>query len=163
MFDPENNHRRKSSIVSSEERGHIGRSKSSACFIHSLLETQKQQKHNKQEKHQALRNGDNGSGLGLTPTTESSGVDTPTHSRLLTKKQLSDMAYNVRELSKRLGNVRLKLNVRKVFLLTKAHDETLIQYTREVAKWLLSNERETQFTVYEALTTRQHSDGRRQC
>jgi NAD+ kinase len=70
------------------------------------------------------------------------------HSRLLTKKQLSDMAWGVRELSKRLGSIRLKLKVKTVFLLTKAHDETLIGNTREVAQWLLSPEREVRYTVY---------------
>lgn len=70
------------------------------------------------------------------------------HSRLLTKKQLSDMAWGVRELSKRLGSIKLKLKVKTVFLLTKAHDETLIGNTREVAKWLLSREREVRYTVY---------------
>ena len=70
------------------------------------------------------------------------------HSRLLTKKQLSDMAWGVRELSKRLGSIRLKLKVRTVFLLTKAHDETLIGNTREVVKWLLSPEREVRYTVW---------------
>jgi NAD+ kinase len=71
-----------------------------------------------------------------------------THSRLLTKKQLSDMAWGVRELSKRLGSIKLKLKVKTVFLLTKAHDETLIGNTREVAKWLLSPEREVRYTVW---------------
>jgi NAD+ kinase len=71
-----------------------------------------------------------------------------THSRLLTKKQLSDMVHGARELSRRLGNVRLKLQVRRIFLLTKAHDEELIAYTREVTRWLLSDERETKYTVY---------------
>jgi len=71
-----------------------------------------------------------------------------THSRLLTKKQLSDMAWGVRELSKRLGSIKLKLKVKTVFLLTKAHDETLIGNTREVAKWLLSPEREVSYTVW---------------
>ncbi|PQE25128.1 hypothetical protein CJF31_00005971 [Rutstroemia sp. NJR-2017a BVV2] len=70
------------------------------------------------------------------------------HSRLLTKKQLSDMAWGVRELSKRLGSIRLKLKVRTVFLLTKAHDEELIDNTREVARWLLSPERQVRYTVY---------------
>jgi NAD+ kinase len=70
------------------------------------------------------------------------------HSRLLTKKQLSDMAWGVRELSKRLGSIKLKLKVKTVFLLTKVHDETLIGNTREVAKWLLSPEREVRYTVY---------------
>lgn len=70
------------------------------------------------------------------------------HSRLLTKKQLSDMAWGVRELSKRLGSIKLKLKVRTVFLLTKAHDENLIGNTREVAKWLLSPDREVRYTVW---------------
>ena len=71
-----------------------------------------------------------------------------TNSRLLTKKQLSDMAWGVRELSKRLGSIRLKLKVKTVFILTKAHDETLIEKTREVVRWLLSEERLVQYTVY---------------
>lgn len=70
------------------------------------------------------------------------------HSRLLTKRQLSDMAWGVRELSKRLGSVNLKLKVKTVFILTKAHDEMLIQNTRDVAKWLLSNDRQVQYVVY---------------
>ena len=76
------------------------------------------------------------------------GRDTPTHSRLLTKKQLSDMTWGVRELSKKLGSLRLRLKVKTVFILTKAHDEDLIEYTREVVKWLLSNERNTPYIVY---------------
>jgi len=76
------------------------------------------------------------------------GTETPTHSRLLTKRQLSDMAWGVRELSKTLGTLRLKLRVKTVFLLTKAHDETLIGYTREVAAWLLNKERDVPYIVY---------------
>lgn len=69
-------------------------------------------------------------------------------SRLLTKKQLSDMAFGIRELSKKLGHIRLKLKVKNVFILTKAHDETLIHKTREVVKWLLSyHENDHRYTV----------------
>ena len=64
-------------------------------------------------------------------------VQAHTQSRLLTKKQLSDMAFGIRELSKKLGHVRLLLKVRNVFLLTKAHDQTLIAKTRAVTEWLL--------------------------
>ena len=74
--------------------------------------------------------------------------ESATQSRMLTKRQLADMAYGVRELSKRLGNVRLKLKVKTVFLLTKAHDESLIGYTREMVEWLLSKERDTPYIVY---------------
>jgi len=71
-----------------------------------------------------------------------------TQARLLTKRQLSDMAWGVRELSKKLASIRLKMQVRTIFLLTKAHDESLLDHTREVAEWLLSLDRGTEYTVY---------------
>ncbi|KAH9904772.1 ATP-NAD kinase [Xylariomycetidae sp. FL2044] len=70
------------------------------------------------------------------------------HSRLLTKKQLSEMAWGVRELSRRLGSVRLKLRVKNIFLLTKIYDYELIPKTRELAKWLLSKDRDVRYNVY---------------
>ena len=75
-------------------------------------------------------------------------ADAVSHSRLLTKKQLSDMAWGVRELSKRLGSVNLKVKVKSVFILTKAHDESLVGNTREVARWLLSKDRGVEYVVY---------------
>ena len=75
-------------------------------------------------------------------------------SRLLTKKQLADVAFSMRELSKRLGQYRLKLGIRNVFLLTKAHDPTLIRYTRDVAEWLLSLKADGGYTVYDELFSR---------
>lgn len=82
------------------------------------------------------------------PNGDVSPQDRATQSRLLTKKQLSDMAMSVRSLAKKLGSLRVKLKIRTVFLLTKAHDQTLIGKTREVAKWLLSKERDVPYTVY---------------
>lgn len=69
-------------------------------------------------------------------------------SRLLTKRQLSDMAWNVRSLSKKLGNIQIRLNVRSVLLLTKPQDDCLVRLTREVTEWLLSKNRETPYIVY---------------
>jgi len=74
--------------------------------------------------------------------------DPSVQSRLLTKKELSDMAFGIRELAKRLSHFKLKLKVHNVFLLTKAHDQTLISFTREVAAWLLSKESGDPHTVY---------------
>ncbi|CAK7211098.1 hypothetical protein SBRCBS47491_001003 [Sporothrix bragantina] len=70
------------------------------------------------------------------------------HSRLLTKKQLSEMAWGVRELSRRLGSLRLKFRVKTIFLLTKIYDEDLLPKTRDLALWLMSPERDTRYTVY---------------
>ncbi|KIW60068.1 hypothetical protein, variant [Exophiala xenobiotica] len=69
-------------------------------------------------------------------------------SRLLTKKQLSDMAISVRALAKKLGNLKVRLKIRAIFLLTKIYDKTLIAKTREVARWLLSKDRSVPYIVY---------------
>lgn len=70
------------------------------------------------------------------------------HSRLLTKKQLSEMAWGVRELSRRLGSMRLKFRVRNIFILTKIYDRELVPKTRELVRWLLDKERDVRYTVY---------------
>ncbi|RXG45045.1 hypothetical protein VDGE_01453 [Verticillium dahliae] len=70
------------------------------------------------------------------------------HSRLLTKKQLSDMAWGVRELSRRLSSMRIRFRVKTIFLLTKIHDADLIPRTRELVKWLLGRDHEVRYTVY---------------
>lgn len=70
------------------------------------------------------------------------------HSRTLTKKQLSDMAWGVRELSRRLSSIRIRFRVKTIFLLTKIYDQDLIPKTRELTRWLLDKERDTRFTVY---------------
>ncbi|KAK0615968.1 ATP-NAD kinase-like domain-containing protein [Bombardia bombarda] len=69
-----------------------------------------------------------------------------TCSRLLTKKQLSEMAWGVRELSRRLGSVRLRFRVKTIFLLTKTHDQELVPKTRELVRWLLLSK--VGYTVY---------------
>lgn len=66
-------------------------------------------------------------------------VDGGHESRLLTKNQISDMAFGIRELAKKLAQLRIKLNVKNVFILTKAHDESLIENTRDATEWLLGN------------------------
>ncbi|EAQ90604.1 hypothetical protein CHGG_02539 [Chaetomium globosum CBS 148.51] len=78
---------------------------------------------------------------------QSASVDAP-NSRLLTKKQLSEMAWGVRELSRRLGSMRLKFRVRTIFVLTKIYDPELIGKTRELCRWLLDWERDVRYTVY---------------
>ena len=117
-----------------------------ACSVHKLLEKQRQDR--KYGSSLDLKNvGDDGE-------LDGEGASSPSRtaaSRLLTKKQLAEMAWSVRRLSKKLTSIRLKLNVRTVFLLTKAHDEDLIGYTRGVAEWLLSTERDRPYTVYDML------------
>ncbi len=89
-------------------------------------------------------------GMSITPSQLDVSVVEPEamHSRLLTKKQLSDMAWGVRELSRRLGSMRLKSRIKNIFLLTKIHDEDLISKTRELTKWLLARDRDVRYTVF---------------
>ncbi|MCJ1309011.1 hypothetical protein MMC25_002666 [Agyrium rufum] len=206
IFDSDTIHRRKSSLIPSEApklmQRRAERRKDTACFVHQLLEREREQKHREQHRgteergrtqqqehsqnHHAssdeawrnlagVQDGVEGTDAlakaakeivsdEASPGTEVIGNqiavgangdkrlldqdETSTHTRLLTKKQLSDMTWGVRELSKRLGSIRLKLKVRTVFLLTKAHDEELIAYARELVEWLLNKERGVEYIVY---------------
>ncbi|KAK0735462.1 hypothetical protein B0T21DRAFT_451573 [Apiosordaria backusii] len=57
--------------------------------------------------------------------------------RLLPPRHTIRYGLGVRQLSRRLGSVRLKFKVRNIFLLTKIYDKDLIAKTREVVRWLL--------------------------
>lgn len=121
------------------------RRQDTACFVHSLLEKQRKSRQPKERILQNINEDNNGTTVDKVPVATN---DHATRSRLLTKRQLSDMALGVRELSKKLGSVRLKLKVKTVFLLTKAHDEGLIGYTSEVVEWLLSKDQAVPYVVY---------------
>ncbi|KAM3465246.1 hypothetical protein MY5147_000053 [Beauveria neobassiana] len=69
-------------------------------------------------------------------------------SRMLTKKQLSDMAWGVRELSRRISSMRIRVRVKSIMLLTKIYDQDLIPTTRELASWLLCLNRDVKYVVY---------------
>lgn len=66
------------------------------------------------------------------------------------------MAMSVRSLARKLSSLKVKLQIRRVFLLTKAYDKTLIGKTREVAAWLLSRERDVEYVVYVENTMREN-------
>lgn len=85
-------------------------------------------------------------------------VPTIIQSRHLTKRQLSDMAWNVRKLSKKLGSIKLKLTVKNVFVVSKAHDESIVSLTRKVTKWLLSTDRDALYVVYVERRMETHPD-----
>jgi NAD+ kinase len=119
---------------------------SAQCLVHKLVERTHKGRENKLDSiHEAH---DERSAVNGKTSPKSDEETRATHSRLLTKKQLSDMAMSVRSLAKKLGSLKVKLNIKTVFLLTKAHDKTLIAKTRDVARWLLSKERDVQYIVY---------------
>lgn len=113
--------------------------RTTSCFLHQFLESRKTGRSIISElKDISEDKKDDRSPL---------SPDISVHSRLLTKRQLLDMRSDIRDLSKRLGNVKIKLRVKTVFVLTKAHDETLIDLTKELVDWLLSKERDTPYIV----------------
>jgi NAD+ kinase len=85
-------------------------------------------------------------------------IPTVIESRHLTKRQLSDMAWNVRKLSKKLGSIKLKLTVKNVFVVSKAQDESLVSLTRKVTRWLLSKDRDYMYVVYVERRLETHAD-----
>jgi len=140
IFDHSEAQRRRASLASQDaavrqppKRPSSQRQKTS-CFVHALLE-EKSKSASVVPSAEGITQGKPADKR--TPTSLDAGPEKHTQSRLLTKKQLSDMAFGIRELSKKLGHVRLLLKVRNVFLLTKAHDQTLIAKTRDLSEWLL--------------------------
>ena len=104
-----------------------------SCFVHSLLS-------NHRLENEASQNDEAREDGHTTDYKHDHWDEQGKQSRLLTKRQLADMARSIRELSTKLGRFNIKLKVRSIFLLTKAHDEDLISKTRELAQWLLSGE-----------------------
>lgn len=177
VFYPDSSHRRKSSLVTMERpriRPHFDQhDKNTACYVHSLIagewanpsshmdetedviRTLSDEEPNVDAKSPEEHNvvpvidGDNKI---LKP------VPTVLQSRHLTKRQLSDMAWNVRKLSKKLGSIKLKLTVKNVFIVSKTHDESLVSLTRQVTRWLLSKDRDSQYNVYVERRLETHPD-----
>jgi NAD+ kinase len=123
-----------------------------ACRVHQILEAERQARRTSPwredvvlpgralDKTTADRNGESKD----KPDDE---VEAIVRTRLLTKKQLSDMTWGVRQLSKKLGNLRLRLNVKTVFILTKVYDDELVYKSRQLVEWLLSKDRDTPYVV----------------
>lgn len=142
IFDSKDPQRRRASLGPGSKHRPKSAYGVTSCFVHSLLQGK------------SKNNGINESALSELKTNdkpnEAPTGDHHTQSRLLTKKQLADMAFNIRELSKKLGHLRVLLKVRNVFLLTKAFDQKLIAKTRDVTEWLLRqrNEEGQAYTVW---------------
>lgn len=151
LFDTTDSQRRKSSMVSDEKvklakqvaAGGKTTGPDSACFVHQLLEKQKKSKSGLKPMNVLGEDEDRAADKGA----QGHDGEKRVHSRLLTKKELSDMARGVRELSKKLGSIRLRLHVKSVFLLIKAHDPSLIEKAKDMVDWLLSKERDTPYIV----------------
>ncbi len=136
IFDKQDVQRRRASLAPQDRPSRPSKKRQKTeCFLHAMLEARMKEGQFSPNK----------AGVAAAHPTDKTPPelleDQVVHreSRLLTKKQLSDMAAHVRNLSKKLSQVRLKLNVRNVFILTKAHDKTLIAKTREMAEWLLQS------------------------
>jgi NAD+ kinase len=138
VFEDEGVHRRRSSLAPESSfapprhRPDNNRRKTQ-CFVHSLIE-----KHDGIPMREASASYEGLAQEQRIDKDPHNPAEESHHSRLLTKKQISDMAFGIRELSKKLAQIRLRLNVRNVFILGKAHDETLIAHSRETTEWLLA-------------------------
>lgn len=108
------------------------------CFVHQLLENHRR---TGALKHDGLHPGIQGK-KDETRDGSNAPEDLNNHfqSRLLSKKQLSDMAFSIRELSKKLAHIKIKLTVHNIFILGKAHDEEVVRNTNQLACWLLKKD-----------------------
>lgn len=60
--------------------------------------------------------------------------------------ELAETANSVRELAKNLSKAQIKLDVKRILIITKARDNSLIYLTREMVEWLFS--KRDDITVY---------------
>lgn len=141
---------------------------SSQCYVHKLVErTSVGDQPRVVNKDDGTLESINENGTEQNETDQNNDQQTPTahqdepratHSRLLTKKQLSEMALNVRNMAKKLGSVKVKLNIKSIFVLTKAHDPSLVAKTHDLTEWLLSDDRNIKYTVYVEDTMKENKD-----
>ncbi|CAI7585397.1 unnamed protein product [Penicillium glandicola] len=179
VFFPDSNHRRKSSLVTMDKpriQPHQAQDdKMTACYVHSLIAsewtTPPQHLKSTEDEEEVIRTLDEAE---TAPATNTKGIQpdelvsvvdpdnkpipTIIESRHLTKRQLSDMAWNVRKLSKKLGSLKLKLTVKNVFVVSKAQDQSLVSLTRKVTRWLLSKDRDSLYVVYVERRLETHAD-----
>ncbi|KAK7204247.1 ATP-NAD kinase-like domain-containing protein [Myxozyma melibiosi] len=71
-------------------------------------------------------------------------------SSALTKKQLAEMAYSVRDLSKYLGTLRIKMRVKKIIVVAKLFDKETIAKASEFVDWILGyrDDHHHQYIIY---------------
>jgi NAD+ kinase len=146
-----------------------------ACYVHNLIasewttppqhlkgteDTEGEIQTSNEDEAQPMTNteGLEAEELALVVDRENKPIPTIIESRHLTKRQLSDMAWNVRKLSKKLGSIKLKLTVKTVFVVSKAQDESLVSLTRKVTRWLLSKDRDSLYVVYVERRLETHPD-----
>lgn len=109
--------------------------KLTSCIVHQILDKQKGTPGTHTPNREAIN-----AERKQDKDPEGNDPNQHTQSRLLTKRQLSEMALGIRQLAKKLAHLQLKLKVKNIFILTKAHDKTLIHYTRQLAEWLLEKD-----------------------
>ncbi|KAF2431467.1 ATP-NAD kinase [Tothia fuscella] len=185
VFDDEGIHRRKSSLVPDESIDLSKVKKQTSCYVHNLLSQHGDNKGTWTPTPDGLardtfppdKDPSNASRNNITANTNGAPLPTGaskdaglgglggdhtqhTDSRLLTKKQLSDMALGIRELSKKLSHVQLKLRIRNIFILVKAHDASLQVHARTLAEWLLKKDRHYIVWVENTLENAQNFDAK---
>lgn len=114
--------------------------KKTSCFVHGLLRDDRLHEPVvlPELQSEAHHGSDKEPNAGLTALTRS---------HLLKRNELAEVTFSIRELSHRLARFRLKLKVQNIFILTKAHDESLVEVTHGLAQWLLSGDSGGKYTV----------------
>ncbi|KAG0157628.1 hypothetical protein PDIDSM_4813 [Penicillium digitatum] len=169
VFYPDSNHRRKSSLVTMDKpriQPHPAQNdRTTACYVHSLIASEwTSPPHYLKDREGTEDAIQTFNEIETKPVTNTKGIEpeelvsvvdrankplpTIIESRHLTKRQLSDMAWNVRKLSKKLGSIKLRLTVKNIFIVSKAQDQSLVSLTRKVTRWLLSKDRDSPYVVY---------------
>lgn len=68
--------------------------------------------------------------------------------RYPSKRDLDDMTLGIRKLSMQLNNMKFRPKIRRILIVTKAHDDEVIDKTRYLVKWLLSTTLGIKYTIF---------------
>ncbi|KAI5287658.1 hypothetical protein KEM54_005839 [Ascosphaera aggregata] len=123
--------------------------KAMACFVHYLLDLPNLDPDRISDICAGITEPDAGAQAIRATGMISTNIDYANRaSRLMNRRQLTELVWNVRSLSKKLGGINLKLDIRNILVVTKPQDESLVTLTWKVARSLLTGPHRTKTIVY---------------
>lgn len=128
-----------------------------ACFVHYLLDLPNLAPERITDICAGLADPDAGAQAVQATEVLNHSIDYSNRaSRLMNRRQLSELVWNVRSLSKKLGGINLKLDIHNILVVTKPQDSSLVRLTWKVARSLLTGTQKLNTIVYVEARLKDH-------
>ncbi|KAI5305147.1 hypothetical protein KEM56_005175 [Ascosphaera pollenicola] len=131
--------------------------KAMACFVHYLLDLPNLAPERIRDISTGLADPDVGAQAVQATDVLNHTIDYAKRaSRLMNRRQLAELVWNVRSLSKELGSINLKLDINNILVVTKPQDSSLVTLTWKVARSLLMGTQSRNTLVYVEARLKDH-------